>query len=193
MLLSQTFTQSCACLHPLSPQVIFRHLFEYKYSSMELAAAWQGLGRVLLQHQRAAARDQQQQPAERARQHAEHVLLRSVGHKLLHLVQEYVRYMCQDVLEPLWQAMEAAMGKAANLDVVRGLGWSGPQWAHSRCCCAAAVLLACAGSSLAAGEAAAMCSTGAPLVLRPCVLPPGCGLPPGYAHTGSKMTWRHLW
>lgn len=106
--------------------MIFRHLFEYKYSSMELAAAWQGLGRALLQQQRAAAREQRPDKEQVARQHAEQVLLRSVGHKLLHLVQEYVRYMCQDVLEPRWQAMEVAMGKAANLDVVRGGG--------GRCC-----------------------------------------------------------
>lgn len=110
------------CLLPSPSQVIFRHLFEYKYSSMELAAAWQGLGRALLQQQRAAAREQRPDKEQLKRQHAEQVFLRSVGHKLLHLVQEYVRYMCQDVVEPRWQAMEVAMGKAANLDVVRGGG-----------------------------------------------------------------------
>jgi hypothetical protein len=65
--------------------VLFRHLFQYKYAAMELCAAWQGLGRLLMQRQRAAG--DQEPGMDKAQAAAGMLLLRTVGYKLLYLVQ----------------------------------------------------------------------------------------------------------
>ncbi len=37
----------------------------------------------------------------------------------MHFIQEYLRFITFDVLEPQWGAMEAGMRKANNIDEVR--------------------------------------------------------------------------
>eukprot|EP00798_Chlamydomonas_sp_ICE-L_P000238 gene238-4000_t len=84
-------------------QLIFKHLLALKHTERRLTMTWHRM-----QSMRGVARV------------GRDMLRVAYGlcHRLMYFIQEYLRYITFDVLEPLWATMEAGMRKAANMDEV---------------------------------------------------------------------------
>ena len=87
----------------LQYQALSKHLFLLKFAERQLGAVW-----AALQPTRALG------AADQARMRPWHALCRG----LAHVLQEYLRFVTTDVLEPLWLEMEGAARRARDVEEV---------------------------------------------------------------------------
>ncbi|KAJ3042646.1 hypothetical protein HDV00_006925 [Rhizophlyctis rosea] len=111
-------------------QLLFRNLFHCKYVERQLSAAWKEQGKAGL-YQRggrflrrkpssilSARRDEQPEDSGTKEDALFVARLCALRAKMLHFVQEFMYYVCYEVLEPSWASLEKELPKVKTVDEV---------------------------------------------------------------------------
>ena len=106
-------------------QILFRNLFHCKYVKRQLSAAWreQGKARLYQKGGRFLRRKPSSILSNRRDEEQEDPVVKGealfVGRlcalrgKMLHFVQEFMYYVCYEVLEPSWEVLEKELVKVS--------------------------------------------------------------------------------
>ncbi|KAI9003576.1 Spc98 family-domain-containing protein [Gaertneriomyces semiglobifer] len=108
-------------------QMLFRHMFSFRYIERQLADAWRNQIKSRLYDKGSRFRkrpalfleDGEEDVALRAQDEAEALVMAklcALRHRMLHFVQQFMHHMCYEVIEPGWEAFERDNEKAATIE-----------------------------------------------------------------------------